>query len=249
VVRVDETSDLTAVFAATVASVDVRPGQHVTLGQPLVRFLAQEERGELDRLDKQMELALVRVMRDPSDQEARQSLTALRAQRDLARARVDERVVRAPRNGIVSDVRIRQGQHLAVGELILSVVGDGAPVSLIAVVPGRYRPSLRKGMPLRFELEGYRYQYQELVIDSISDAVIGPAEVRRYLGPEAADAMTLNGPLLLIRAHLPARTFVVDGQELAFFDGLPGHASVRVRSESILVSLLPALKGLTSHAR
>lgn len=249
VVRVDEANDLTAVFAATVSSVEVRPGQHVSEGQPLVRFLAPEERGELDRLEKQLELELVRVMRDPSDQEARQSLTSLQAQRDLARVRVDERVVRAPRNGIVSDVRIRQGQHLAVGELILSIVGDGAPVSLIAVVPGRYRPSLHEGMPLRFELEGYRYEYQELVIDSISDAVIGPAEMRRYLGPEAADAMTLSGPLLLIRARLPARTFVVDGQKLAFFDGLPGRVSVRVRSEPILVALLPALKGLSSHVR
>jgi membrane fusion protein (multidrug efflux system) len=248
VVRVEDRADLTATFAGTVASVAVRPGQHVAAGEPLVQFVADEESAELARVDKEFELELIRVMRDPADLAARQSLTTLRAQKDHAAARLDQRIVHAQRAGVVSDLRIRPGQHLAAGDLILSIVGDDAPVSLVAVLPGRYRPALHPGMSLRFELDGYRYQYQELVIESVADDVVGPAEVRRYLGPDAADTVALTGPLVLVRARLPARSFSVDGKTYAFFDGLPGRADVRVRTEPILLTLVPALKGLT-HGR
>jgi multidrug efflux pump subunit AcrA (membrane-fusion protein) len=248
VVRVEGRVDVTATFAGTVADVFVRPGQHVAADDLLVQFLADDESAELERIEKEFELELIRVMRDPSDQAARQSLTSLRAQKDHATARRDQRMVRARRAGVVSDIRIRPGQHLAVGELVLSIVSDDAPVSLVAVLPGHYRPSLHPGMSLRFELDGYRYQYQELTIESVADDVVGPAEVRRYLGPDAADTVTLTGPLVLVRARLPARSFVADGKTYAFFDGLAGRADVRVRTESILVSLVPAIRGVT-HGR
>lgn len=249
VVRVEDRTDVTALVAGTVASVDVRPGQHVAAGDALFHLSAADESAELAHLDQEFELALIRYMRDRSDQAARSSLSSLRAQKDLAAARLDQRVVRATRAGVVSDVRARQGQHLSVGELVLSIVGDDAPVSLIAVLPGQYRPQLRVGMPLRFEVDGYRYQYQELTVESISDDVVGPAEVRRYLGPDLADVVPLNGPLVLVRARLPGRTFVADDQRYTFFDGLPGHADVRLRSVPIIMALIPALRGLHRHGR
>jgi membrane fusion protein (multidrug efflux system) len=248
VVRVEDRVDLTARFTGTVAVVSVRPGQHVLAGDPLVQFAADDESAELDRVEQEFELELIRVMRDPADQAAKQSLTGLRAQKDHAAARLEQRIVRAQRAGVVSDVRVRPGQHLVAGELILAIVGDDAAVSLVAVLPGRYRPALHPGMSLRFELDGYRYQYQELVIESVADDVVGPAEVRRYLGPDAADTVALSGPLVLVRARLPGRSFTADGNRYAFFDGLPGRADVRVRTEPILSSLIPGLKGL-QHGR
>lgn len=234
VVRIEDRLDVTATFAATVAQVLVRPGQHVAAGESLVQFVADDENAERARLESEFELEVVRVLRDPSDQAARQALTSLRAQKDLAQARVGQRLVRAARPGVISDVRVRAGEHLQPGELVVSIVGDGAPASLTAVLPGRYRPMLEPGMALRFELEGDRFRYHDLVIESVGDDVVGPAEVRRYLGANAADTVDIRGPLVLVRAHLPRRD--------DYFDGLPGRVDVKVRSESILTSLIPALR-------
>jgi membrane fusion protein (multidrug efflux system) len=244
IVRVDGRAEITAHSAATVAQVLVRPGEHVTAGQPLVQFTVDDEGAELERLRREFDLQLLKVLRDPQDQPARETLSSLRAQRDLASARLDQRLVRAPVSGIVSDVRIRVGQHLAVGELLLGVVREDAPLSLIALLPGRYRPMLKPGMLLRFELAGYRYHYRELPIDAVADEVIGPGEAKRFLGPDVADGIDLREPIVLVRATLPSRHFDCDGERYSYYDGLHANAQARVRSERVLVRAIPALREL-----
>jgi membrane fusion protein (multidrug efflux system) len=244
VVRVEGRTDLTATSEEVVSTVEAQPGQHVAEGQILVRFYGAQEAGELARLDREFELQLSKLLREPSDQAARQALTTLRAQRDLAEARLAERALKAPRAGVVSDVRIRPGQKLSPGEIVLSLVGEDARFAVVAMLPGHYRPLLRAGMPLRLELDGFRYRYQDVVMEEVGDEVVGPAEVRRYLGQEVADAISLDGPVILVRASLPGAAFEADGRAYNYFNGMHGNAEVRVRTKSILVSLIPALEAL-----
>ncbi|HEX6838278.1 MAG TPA: HlyD family efflux transporter periplasmic adaptor subunit [Polyangia bacterium] len=249
VIRIEGRVDLTAKVDGTVASVSVQPGQRVSAGQPLVRFFMEQDEAELERLQKEFDLQLLRLLRDPADNAGRESLSALRAQRELAVARLEQHTVRAPRAGVVSDVRIRPGQHLAVGEWILTIVGDDAHMRLVALLPGRYRPMLKPGLQLRFELVGYRYEYRELHIDSIGDEIIGPAEAKRYLGPGVADTVALAEPVVLVSADLPTKRFFSEGESYQYFDGLPARAEARVRSEPMIYMLVPALKALWSHGR
>jgi membrane fusion protein (multidrug efflux system) len=213
-------------------------------GDALVHFDGRSEQHELDRINREFELMLVRSLRDPTDQGARQSLTALRAQRELAQARLDERTVRASQAGIVSDIRIRAGQGLAAGDKVLSLLGEDSQFWLLALLPGQYRPLLHPGMPLRVEMVGYPYEYRTLTIDSIQDEVVGPGEVRRYLPPDIADAVPLPGPTVLVRARIPSPTFTLEGQSFRYYEGMLSSAEARVRSERILVALVPALKAL-----
>lgn len=245
VVRVDGRTLLTAKFAGTVESVDVHPGQRVLAGQVLVQFHVADELAEAQRLEGEFEIHLSKLLRDPSDAVARQPLTTVRPQLDAANKRLAQRTVTAPHAGIVNDIRIRHGQHLMPGEMILSLVGDDAKLSLVAMMPGQYRPLLKSGMSMRFELDGYKYEYRELIIDSIGEEVVGPSEVRRYLGQEIADSVALQGPVVLVRAHLPSNTFVSQGNTYHYYDGMYGKAEARVRAESILVMMVPALKALT----
>ena len=100
-------------------------------------------------------------------------------------------------------------------------------------------------LPVRFALDGYRYEYQDVTITDVGQEVVGAAEVRRYLGQEVADAVHLReGSYVLVTGKIPAKTFVSEGQSYAFFDGLTGSADVRVRKEPIVLLLLPALKGI-----
>jgi membrane fusion protein (multidrug efflux system) len=242
VVRVDGKTDLTATMPGTVAGVEVQPGQHVTTGQLLVRFYSADEQAELERLQSEFEGQLIKVLRDPSDQAARTTLTTLRAQKDQAESRVARRSVRAPRDGVVSDVRIRPGQLLGAGDLVMSILGDDARFSVIVLLPGQYRPLLHSGMSLDLRLSGFPRAVERTAIQSVGDDVVGPAEAKRYLGPELADALPVTGSIVLVKARLSGRTFVSDDKTFSFYDGLPGTAEVRVRSQRVLSALVPGLR-------
>ncbi|PTL79847.1 efflux RND transporter periplasmic adaptor subunit [Vitiosangium sp. GDMCC 1.1324] len=246
-VRVEQRRDVMAQSAGVVASVEVQPGQRVAAGQLLVTLQTEEERSALVRVEHEMELLLVRYMRNLSDQTARQALTTLRAERELAQARLEARSLRAPVAGVVGDLRIQPGQYLAVGTLAASIVEDDASAYLLALLPGYYRPFLRPGMPLRVELDGFRYEYRELTIESVGEQLIGPGELKRYLGPDLADTVEISGPIVLVRAPIPSRTFSANGRVLGYFEGMPARVQVAVRSEPIFVAMIPGLKVLFSH--
>lgn len=247
VVRVEGKNDLTVDAPGIVATVDVKPGQRVEIGQPLVSFRSQEETAALERIQREFDLQLVRVLRDPSDVGARQALTALRAERELAQTRQRSRTLFAPRAGVVRDLRARVGQYITPGEPVVSVLGDDLQVTLVALLPGGYRPLLTPGTPLRVELDGFKYEYHALVIDSVGDQILGPNEVRRTLGAEIGDAVNLGGPLVLVKAHVPSPTFTSKGKSFNYYDGMLARADARVRVDRILVTLVPGLKGVLSH--
>ena len=84
---------------------------------------------------------------------------------------------------------------------------------------------------------------QDLVVEDVSEEVIGPLEVRRYLGQELADALVMQGGAkVLVTARVDASTFTSDGVSYGYYDGLTGLAEVRVRRQSILATLIPALR-------
>jgi membrane fusion protein (multidrug efflux system) len=249
VVRVEGRLDLTATASGTVERVDVHSGEHVKAGQVLVRFNVAQERGELDRLQTELEGQLAKLLRDPKDQAARETLTSLRAQRDLAQSRLEQRAVRAPREGIVSDLRIRSGELLVAGERVLSLVvapaggsSDGTRFIVVAFLPGQYRPLLHPGMLLGLRLSGFPRSSVLLTIDSVGDEIVGPAEVKRYLGQESGDALSVNGPVVLVKARLHGATFDAEDKTLHFYDGLPGTAEARVRAQPLLLALIPGLR-------
>lgn len=247
VVKVEGQSHLTVDTPGIVSSVAVRPGQRVETGAPLVTFRSQEETVSLERIQREFELQLIRLLRDPADEAARQTLTSLRAERELAEARQQARTLRAPQAGVVTGLRIRPGQYVTPGEGVVSVVGDNVEVSLVALLPGGQRPLLEPGKPLRVELDGFQHEYHGFVIESVGDQIVGPAEVRRFLGPEIGDAVQLAGPMVLVRARLPSSTFTSKGRTFNYFDGMLAKADARVRKERILVALVPGLKGALGH--
>jgi membrane fusion protein (multidrug efflux system) len=242
VVRVDGRTDLTATASGTVDKVLVQPGQHVAAGQLLVRFNVASESAELERLQMEFDGTLLKLLRDPNDQAARQSLTSLRAQKELAAARVKQRSVRAPHAGIVSDLRIRRGQLLQAGDLVLSLNGQGTRFYVVAFLPGQYRPLVHPGMPLRLRLTGFPRANALTTIDSVGDEVVGPAEARRYLGPDVADALAITGPIVLVKGRLAGTSFTSDGKRFNFYDGLTGNAEARVRAQRVLAVLVPGLR-------
>jgi membrane fusion protein (multidrug efflux system) len=234
--------EVTAPVAGTVSAIEVKPGQKVEAGQVLVRFSSPLELAELQRVDHEFDLQLAKSLRDPSDQAARAALTALRTQRDVAAARLEQLSIRAPRAGAIGDVRIRPGQLIEAGSIVLTLLGEDQRCSVMTMLPAQYRPQLHPGLTLRFEVKGYQYAYQEMVITSVGTQIIGPNEVKRYLGQEIGDTLAVEGPVVLVEATPTSPTFTVDNQTFEFYHGMNGVAEARVRTESILLSIVPGLR-------
>ncbi len=235
---------VTARTGGTIASIAVQPGQHVETNQELLRFNDVQETIELEQLRQEFHAQQVHRLKNPYDPVAHQQLATTRAHLDAAEKRLKERTVFAPCAGMVRDLRLRPHQLVASGEVLLTLVDDHDVWSVVVMLPGQYRPFLKPGNPLRLELTGFRYAYQRLTIDTIGNEVIGPNEVRRFLGPEVADAVPLQGSLVIVQAHVPARTFTADGRWHAYHDGMHGTAEVRVRSERMVLALVPGLKAV-----
>jgi len=243
-IRDEGRTSVTAITGGTISQIAVQPGQHVAVNQPLLRFNDAPERIELERLRQELNLRQIHRLKNPNDAPAQQQLAAIRAQIETAEKLIQERTVRAPRAGFVGDLRIRPNQLVVPGEQLLTIVGDDDALSVIAILPGHARPLLKRGHLLRLELTGFRYAYQRLTIDSVGDEVVGPNEVRRFLGQELADSLNVPGPSVIVRAHLSSRKFKAAGRWHEYHDGMQGTAEARVRSESMLFMLAPGLKAL-----
>ncbi len=232
---------VTATTGGTIRHIAVQPGQQIQIGQPLVYFDDSQERIELERLRNDFNSQQLNRLKNPNDPVAHQQVAMLRSQIEAAERRLKERTVLASRAGLVEDLRIRQNQFVSAGESLLTIVGENDRLTLIAILPGQYRPLLKKGSSVRVELTGFRYAYQHATIEEVGNEVVGPSEIRRFLGQEIADAVTFQGPSLIVQAHLPSRSFKAEGRWHQYHDGMHGIAEARVRSESILAVLVPGL--------
>ena len=162
----------------------------------------------------------------------------------LARAKLEDREIRAPEPGLVSDIRIRPGLHLEAGEVLLTLVTDTEAASLLALLPGKDRPTLAPGQRLRLELNGYPGAHQDLLVTAVGQDVVGPTEALRALGGTVADSVPVEGPVVLVETTLKSTTFESNGQELTLHDGMQGRAEVRTRSRPLLFHLIPGLESL-----
>ena len=66
-------------------------------------------------------------------------------------------------------------------------------------------------------------------LTAVGNEVVGPHEVRRFLGQDVADAVTLQGSQVIVQAQVPARIFHAEGRWHTYHDGMHGIAEVRVR--------------------
>lgn len=245
--RLKGQEDITTTLPGRVSRVLVSRGAWVTPGQSLVELYSGEEEAQRAQTREEFRARLASRLLNPQSASSEDSVAGLRAQLDFNEARLAERSIKSPLRGRVQDIRVREGQYLGAGEVVVSLVSEG-PVEVwaLSLVPGRYRPQLRAGQPFRIELEGFAYKYTDLTVDAVSDELVGPAEVRRYLGPSLADVVTLEGPVVVVESRLPSSSFEVDGHSYHYYTGMPGTAWVRLRARSAWLTLFPILELLWS---
>lgn len=236
VVRIVGRTELTASTPGTIAEITVGPGERVEAGAILARLYDPDPSGS--RLRREFDGALRDHLRDEDDPAAGQALRGVRSQLEQADERRASLQVRAPHAGVVGDVRVRVGQAVAPGDIVASLITAGDALQIVAVLPGSDRPMLAPGMPLRVEIAGFPHAYDDVVIDAVGEEIVGPAELRRTLGP-VAEGLGDIGPAVVVRARLPATHFDADNGSFAYHDGMLATAHVRLRTERVLDVLLP----------
>jgi multidrug efflux pump subunit AcrA (membrane-fusion protein) len=235
---------VTATVTGTVSDIEVTPGQAVKKGEVLLRLASLVEQADVERLDHDFEFQLAKLLRDPADVQARALLSQTTTQREVATVRLELLTIRAPEAGVIGDMRIRPGELLEAGHVALSLLTANPDCTVRVMLPAQYKPQLRPGISMRFEMTGYRFAYQEMTVRSVSAQIVGPEEVRRFLGQEIGDTVQLSGPMVLVEATPRSTTFTVDGRGYDFYHGMSGVGEVRVRTENVLISLVPALRAL-----
>jgi len=211
-----------------------------------VRMVSASETAELETVERELADQLAKLLADPSDNVARESMVSLRSRRDLARLSLERQVLRAPLAGTVGDVRVRTGQLVEPGMPVVSVHSAHAGARLMAMLPGRYRPLLRPGARVRFVADGFPREIHGLTIERVGDQIIGALDAARYLGLDAS-AVTQQGPVVLVQARLPQLSFASEGGTYRFHHGMRGHTESAVRHDSIAFTFVPGLKQVFSH--
>ncbi|HTR50586.1 MAG TPA: HlyD family efflux transporter periplasmic adaptor subunit [Kofleriaceae bacterium] len=236
---------VTAPTNGTVDELYVQSAQQVHKGDLVVKLASAKEDADLEQARTEYEAAVQQYLIDSSDETLKKTLVTAKASKERAEASLEQRTVRAPCDGTVSDVRIRVGGALQFGEPILTIVAPGTEPELWAFLPGSDRPRLHPGMDLQVDLTGYTKSRENAKIYDVGRDVIGAAEARHTLGAEIADAVKLSqdgGAYVIVKARLPAREFKTEHHTYHYHQGMPAKTEVRVESKRFLVTLLPDLE-------
>jgi multidrug efflux pump subunit AcrA (membrane-fusion protein) len=245
VVRITGRVEVPATDGGTITALSVTPGQAVTKDQALAQLHDTEQAGRLRGLEVEFERKLFAYMQSPAEPGVREALASLVAQKESALAGVESRVIRAPVDGVIKEVLVRNGQRVDPGKAVVSIAENGVQegLSVLAFLPGAERPRLRADQRLRLTVPGYRGAYLEMPVRAISAEVLGPAEARaRFLGDRLGDTLPIVGPVVVVEGRLAKTTFDADGVEYALHDGMAGRAEVQLSSKTVLETLVPGLR-------
>lgn len=139
-------------------------------------------------------------------------------------------------------VALGRVHEVARGPAVLRVDAEGARV--LALLPGNLRPRLRRGAALSLTLPEYPDARCALVVDSVDAAALAGAPLLARLGDDLAALPRLDGPVAVVQARLPRRTFLSQGRRLPYLAGMVGSAEVRLGTERLVFALLPGLSAL-----
>jgi multidrug efflux pump subunit AcrA (membrane-fusion protein) len=228
----------------TVDTVYVQSGQQVHKGELLVKLVSQKEDADLDQTQRDLESAEQAYLFDPSDEQVRKSIKTAQSAFHHAEDMLEARNIRAPKDGVVSEIRIRPGAGLSLSDPILQIVEPGAEPEVWAFLPGTDRPRFHVGQELQVSLTGFKMTNVKPKIYAVGRDVIGYTEVKRTLGPEIADGLHLaqDASYVIVKAKLPGRTFKSDHKEFRFHQGMAAKAEVLTDEKRFLARLFPSVE-------
>jgi len=245
VIVFEGSTSVTASAGGTVDKVFVKENEAVKKGDPLLRLNSPEEASQLVATETEWRATQIQFLFDQTDAQVGKALVSAATARDHALARVEARTVRAPRDGVVTNLHVKEGLAVQLGSYVMQITDENSEIEVLAFLPGRDGPRIREKMGLQLELDGYT---KARAIGSITrvqaDAVSG-TEAAKLGGDMLAESIAKElqaGTWIAVRARLPSRTFKAEHSTYNYHHGMHAKVEVKIRSKPFLVTLLPALE-------
>ncbi|HEX4450226.1 MAG TPA: HlyD family efflux transporter periplasmic adaptor subunit [Kofleriaceae bacterium] len=246
VVQFDGTR-INAPAAGNVALVMHHVGDGVAKGEPIAKLSAATEEADLRRAETEDQIAIASYLVDPTDDQVRKSLAAAHASRRRAQESVDQRTVRAPRAGRLTELHAAEGQALQFGEEIGVISDEDALPYVRAYMPGNDISQLLKKQFVtdgQINIKGYTKKREHGKITQIAPSAISSTEVRKQLGTayESAIGAGQDGVMFAeVRIELPHPWFKYHDEQMQYRAGMQCEVEIKLDEKRFLVQLLPDL--------
>lgn len=164
-VRANESVNITAKVAERITAIHFEEGQYVRKGQLLVELDSAEARAELaaaeaelsesrGQFQRSQELYHTRALSEAQLEQVKANLLASEARVAAARARLEDRMIRAPFSGRVGLRNVSLGSLVSPGEVI-TTLDDLSSVKLDFAVPEVFLSVLEPGLPVTATSSAY----------------------------------------------------------------------------------------------
>jgi multidrug resistance efflux pump len=245
VVVFEGSTSVTASAGGTIDKVFVKENEAVKKGDALLRLNSPEEAAQLAQTEAEWRDTQIQFLFDQTDEQVRKSLMSAATARDHALARVEARTVRAPRDGVVTNLHLKEGAAVQLGSYVMQITDENSEIEVLAFLPGKDGPRIRQKMELQLELDGYTKARAIGAITHVQADAVSGTEAAKLGGDMLAESIAKElsaGTWIAVHARLPSKTFKTEHNTYHYHHGMHAKAEVKVQSKPFLVTLLPALE-------
>jgi multidrug resistance efflux pump len=245
VIVFEGSTSVAATAGGTVDKVFVTANQAVKKGDALLRLNSPEELATLTQADTDWRDMQIQFLFDQSDEQVRKSLASAANNRAHALARIEARTLRAPRDGVVTNLHVKEGVAVQLGSYVLQITDEDSEIEVLAFLPGADGPRIRVAMPLQLQLDSYTKARAIATITRVQPDAVSGVEAAKLGGDMLAESIAKDlqaGTWIAVRARLPTRTFRAENSTYNYHHGMHAKVEVKIRSKPFLVTLLPALE-------
>lgn len=237
VIEYGDRTDVRTEMVGTVADVAVSAGDVVRAGQPLVKLSDHMPLMELSKIDAELQRDLWSALRTRIPLEG-VSLAGLYAERTRLVNHMAHLTVAAPHDGRVLVARVRAGQAVEAGDVLVTLTGTGGhSYTVLGVLPGPTARYVRPGDLGSVRIAGEADVTVAFHITSVIEHVRSSTALSKYFPSELADVVPDDIPSIVVRGSVTDSGTLGGEASTAMNDGMRGRMSVAA-GERTLIGLL-----------
>lgn len=228
--RANESVDLTAAVTEIVTKISFDDNQRVQRGDILIEMDAAEELAELAeqqsfvkearrQLERLAPLVKKRAASPAALDEQRRELETAQARVKAIQSRIDQRIIKAPFDGILGLRNISVGS-LAQPGVMITTIDDDSEMKLDFSVPEVFLSTLKPGVGIKATTEAYQdtlFEGTILYVDSRIDPVTRSIQARALL--DNTEGLLKPGLLMQVELQKDPRKALLIPEESLISDG------------------------------
>ncbi|MEP6859529.1 MAG: HlyD family efflux transporter periplasmic adaptor subunit [Deltaproteobacteria bacterium] len=235
----------TPVSAQASGNVDhyfVDPGDYVHAGDAIAQLSSGQQKADFAQAKSEDDNAIRSFLWDETDEQARKSVKTAGIAKTHAQAQLDQRIIRAPVDGTVSDLAFGKGESIQAGQQLATIFEPGSRPLAYAYLPASDRPRIKPDMPLQVAIEGFKKKRAKLHIIDISTEGVGANEIRKSVGQQLADTLKLpndGATYILVKAKFDSDQIVIGDKNYDLHHGMPIKAEIAIETRPFLADVFP----------